>query len=226
MKVSIIIPMYNEESCFQALIQRIETLATHLQAKLEVVFVDDHSSDNTPLLLSQLYEGSNVMYKSLRLSRNTGSHIAIIAGIQNCTGDCAVFMAADLQDPPEAILLLVSKIEEGFAGVFACRKGSYESAIRLLQSKIFKQLLHFLCKVPANAGMFVAVNRKMIERVLPFCPDLPFLVPLMGFSGLSTASIVVERPKRIKGVSGYSSYKRFKLAFEILLSVLRKKFFH
>ncbi len=207
----------------EELVQRIEKVLA--KRTFELIFVDDASRDGSLSILKRLQERDSRI-QLIALEKNIGQHRAVIQGLKKARGEIAIVMDADLQDPPEAILLLLAKIDEGFAGVFACRKGSYESAIRLLQSKIFKQLLHFLCKVPTDAGMFVALNRKMIEKVLPFCPDLPFLVPLMGLSGLSIASIVVERPRRMKGVSGYSSYKRFKLALEILLSVLRKKFFH
>lgn len=220
--ISIVIPVYCNEKSLEELFQRIEKVL--VGRVFELIFIDDASLDESLSILKRL-QSEDSRIRLISLGKNIGQHRAVIQGLEKARGEIAIVMDADLQDPPEAILPLLSKMGEGFEGVFACRKGSYESPLRLLQSKIFKRLLHFLCKVPVNAGMFVALSRRMIESSLARSSDLPFLVPLMGLSGLSTASIGVERPKRMKGVSSYSFYERFRLALEILLGVLKRKFF-
>src|SRR5689334_11266194 len=110
--ISIIIPVYNEEGSINQLLDRINAVTLKLAEKIsvEVILIDDHSTDKTPEFLSKVCT-TNKNIKSIRLSRNSGSHVAIIAGLSLCKGDCAVFLAADLQDPPELILDMIHQWE-------------------------------------------------------------------------------------------------------------------
>lgn len=122
--LSIVIPVFNEEESVGELTDRLRKLAASLSGSVdtEVVFVDDHSTDNTPKLLAAICEDTP-SFKFIRLSRNSGSHVAIIAGLSLCTGAAGVFLAADLQDPPELIEQMLSKWNEGNDVVWAVREG-------------------------------------------------------------------------------------------------------
>src|SRR5437899_395851 len=103
--VSIVTPAFNEERNLTAFFDRVFAVSPALaerDASLEVVVVDDHSHDGTPDVIKRAL-GDYPGVKYVRLSRNCGSHAAISAGLKCCDGDCAVIMAADLQDPPETI---------------------------------------------------------------------------------------------------------------------------
>jgi polyisoprenyl-phosphate glycosyltransferase len=103
-KISIVIPCYNEAEGLAVLANRLDLLVDRLKSKVEVevIIVDDHSNDGSNKVLHQLCKERSYL-KFIRLSRNSGSHVAIIAGMRFSKGDASVFLAADLQDPPELI---------------------------------------------------------------------------------------------------------------------------
>ena len=113
-KISIIIPLFNESENIDSLKNRLQNFINDFQkiqkVSFEIIFVDDHSTDGTPVLLKKLC-AENITYKYLRLASNKGSHIAIIAGFSHITGDAAVCLAADLQDPPEILEKLTRFID-------------------------------------------------------------------------------------------------------------------
>src|SRR5437867_1230934 len=101
--LSLVIPVFNEEGNLPALLLRLKELLSSIGEKsTEIIFVDDHSADKSPALLKAACR-ENPAFHYLRLSRNRGSHVAILAGLEHARGQCAVFLASDLQDPPELI---------------------------------------------------------------------------------------------------------------------------
>jgi len=120
--ISFVIPCYNEAEGLHLLMERLDLFVNRLRAKLNVavILVDDHSTDGSPALLHRLCSERDYL-KFIRLSRNSGSHIAIIAGMKYCKGDAAVFLAADLQDPPELVEDMIVKWEEGYDVTWAVR---------------------------------------------------------------------------------------------------------
>jgi hypothetical protein len=132
-------------------------------------------------------------------------------------------MDADLQDPPEAVPSLLSAGRLGVAAVFAGRRGEYESRFRLLTSRLFKWLLHVLCGVPSDAGLFVALNRPAVDRVLAMAGRRPFVVAVVGCTGLPLASVPVARDRRPSGTSAYSSLGRLRSGWRGVVWVMRWK---
>ena len=102
--ISFVIPCYNEAEGLHLLMERLDLFVNRLRSKVqvEVILVDDHSTDASPALMHRLCSERDYL-KFIRLSRNSGSHVAIIAGMKYAKGDAAVFLAADLQDPPELV---------------------------------------------------------------------------------------------------------------------------
>ncbi len=112
-KLSVIVAAYNEQGNLPLLYQRVTALDwTALGLDVEFVFVDDHSRDATPAILRDLAK-KDPRVKVLRFAKNFGSHKAFTAGLEHCTGDAAVILAADLQDPPETIPQLLEKRRAG-----------------------------------------------------------------------------------------------------------------
>ena len=120
-KITIIIPAYNEEESLPPLYERLEKLMHSMEHyEFEILFVNDGSKDNTINLIKEYREKDNrISY--VDFSRNFGKEIAMIAGLDYATGDCVIFMDADLQDPPELIPELVKYWEEGYDDVYAKR---------------------------------------------------------------------------------------------------------
>ena len=134
--ISIIIPIYNEEGNIYLLKKRLFDILEKLNENFELVFVNDGSKDKSIEILKELSKETEKI-KIINLSRNFGHQIAVSAGIENCNGDCAVIIDADLQDPPELIIELYEKWKEGYDVVYAQRekrKGENRNSINILQS--------------------------------------------------------------------------------------------
>jgi glycosyltransferase involved in cell wall biosynthesis len=157
----------------------------------------------------------------IALERNVGQHRAVLIGLAQARGRRAVIMDGDLQDPPEAIPELLKEMEKGFDAVFAGRRGRYESAGRLITSRVFKTLLHLLTGVPPDAGMFVALSRPMIDHLVARPEKRPFVVAMIGTSRLPLTSIAVARQPRRSGDSAYSSWMRLKAGCAAVQIALR-----
>ena len=126
-KISIITAFFNEQDNLPLFRQRLCAVLDGLDCDSEVVLVDDHSSDDSADVASQWCdEDDRIGY--VRLSRNCGSHAAFTAGLAQCTGDCAILLAADLQDPPETIPQLVEQWRDGNHVVWAARSGRESEA--------------------------------------------------------------------------------------------------
>ncbi len=139
--VTVIIPTYNEDANLAALHQRLSAVTAMVRNHdFEFLFVDDGSTDRTPLVLATLRaEDSRV--KALRFSRNFGSHAACLAGLMEAGGDLMLVMAADLQDPPELIPEMLARIESGFDVVLAVRDDRQDSWLTVKLANVYHRLM-------------------------------------------------------------------------------------
>lgn len=221
-EISVVIPVYCNAEMLHELYGRLRHVLAAQRLPYEMIFVDDAGPDGSLAVLRELAQG-DPRVAVLALEQNVGQHRAVLTGLAQARGQWVVVMDADLQDPPEAIPHLLTKMQEGFAAVFAGRRGRYESAFRLLTSRLFKRLLHLLCGVPADAGLFVAMNRQMVKRLLAFNVAQPFVTAMMGCTGLPLASTPVLRSQRRRGRSTYSFWKRLKTGSLAIAWVLSQK---
>lgn len=209
-KVSIVVPVYRNADTLRELHRRLCRAMESLPLSYELLFVDDACPEGSLEVLRELAERDSQV-AVLALERNVAQQRAVLIGLAHARGDYVVVMDADLQDPPEAIPDLLAKAHEGFDAVFAGRRGHYESRSRLLSSRLFKGLLHLVSGVPADAGLFVAMNRRMVDRLLTYRGPHPFVVAMIGCTGLPVVSIPVARAQRLKGSSAYSFWGRLKV---------------
>jgi glycosyltransferase involved in cell wall biosynthesis len=220
--ISIIIPVYRNADTLHTLYYRLYKVLKDKQFDFEVIFVnDDCPVGSLAVLESIAREHDRVAV--LVLDHNVGQHQAVLIGLTYARGSWIVIMDADLQDPPEAIPPMLSKGREGFAAVFAGRRGKYESFLRLITSKIFKGLLHLMTGVPADAGIYVAINRDILDRLLSMSGSYPFIVAMIGCTGMPMASIPVVRVQRPIGHSAYNFSARSKSACRAFIWVLHWK---
>ena len=218
--ISVVIPVYcNEETLQELYVQLKETFKN---LSYQIVFVNDASPDSSGLILKQLAK-ADTRVTVLSLEKNLGQHRAVLKGLEISKGSVIVTMDADLQDSPLLIPQLIQQLKEGYEAVFAGRRGNYESFIRLATSKVFKTLLHAICKVPVDAGMFVVMSRKMVNAVLKIQMPSPFVVAMIGLTQLPVCSIPCLRKKRFNGKSSYSSWMRLKIGLSTIFQVLRLK---
>jgi glycosyltransferase involved in cell wall biosynthesis len=213
-ELSVVIPVYCNAETVAPLHARLRAVLEPLRS-FEMLFVDDGCPQGSLAALSHLAE-QDPQVGVLSLARNRGQQRAILAGLAHARGEWVVVMDADLQDPPEAIPDLVQAAATGARAVFAGRRGSYESAGRLATSRMFKRLLHWMCGVPADAGVFVMLHRSLVQRLLALGGPCPFLVAMIGSTGLPAVSVPVARDPRPVGVSAYSGWDRLRSAMAAL----------
>jgi len=213
MTLSVVIPIYNEGEGIRLLVRRLLDCLKGLGIDWEVILVDDHSLDNSPDVLKQVC-AENAGVRCLRLSSNCGSHIAILAGLEHARGDCAVFMAADLQDPPELIARMVELWRQGSKVVWAVRaqREQVPLADRLFATTFYWLLNRFgeVTLPPAGAD-FALVDRLIIEHLAQSVGANPSLFAEIARLGFAQAEVPYVKEARKFGRTKWSLGKRLKL---------------
>ncbi|MDE3176744.1 MAG: glycosyltransferase family 2 protein, partial [Pseudomonadota bacterium] len=159
---SLVVPIFNEEAVLPVLLRRLDSLLPRLDGPAEVIFVDDGSTDTSPIVLEARARADN-RFRLLRLSRNFGQQVAMTSGMARARGQAIVIMDADLQDPPEIMLDMIAKWREGFEIVYAQRLSrDGESPFKLVTANLFYRVMGKLSDVdlPQNVGDFRLVDRK------------------------------------------------------------------
>src|SRR5439155_23790207 len=214
-KVSLVIAAYNEELNIPPLYERIVKLDWRaLDAELELVFVDDHSRDRTPQILREL-AARDARVKWLRFSRNFGSHKAFTAGLKFATGDCAIILAADLQDPPEAVPQLLAKWRAGAKVVWAVRgERPGETFATRLFARLYYQLMrrYAVAEMPETGADFLLMDRLVLDALEAAPERNTSLLALIQWMGFEQAQITYTKEARVAGVSKWTLSKRIKLA--------------
>lgn len=216
--ISVIIPIYNEAENIDYLIERLRKVFQ--DRKYEFIFVNDGSYDKSLQILKE-YSKQDDKIKLLSFARNFGHQIAVTAGIDHCTGDAAIIIDADLQDPPELIPELISKWEEGYEVVYAQRqKRKGESIFKKITASAFYRILRKLTRIniPVDTGDFRLIDRKIIEVLKNMPEKNRFIRGMVAWSGFNQTGIEYVRDKRHKGETKYTLSKMLKLALAGLTS--------
>lgn len=224
-KISVVIPMYNEEEVVKTSYLRIQKVMEDLkQYDYEMLFVDDGSRDKTLSLLEEIAK-ENQKVKILSLSRNFGHQAAVTAGIQYVTGDAIIIIDADLQDPPEVIPEMIALWEEGNEVIYGKRKSRKgESAFKLLTAKMFYTTLNALSdvEIPKDTGDFRLVDKKVIDVINIMPEHNKFLRGLFSWVGFQQKAYFYEREERKVGKTKYPFQKMWKLASDGIISFSTK----
>ena len=218
--ISIILPIYNEQEGLAAFVQSLENELTKLKEDVEVIFINDGSTDNS-LVLIKNYCDSNNRYKYLDLSRNFGHQIAVTAGIDHALGNKIVLMDADGQDPPSVIHEMLAKMEEGYDVVYAKRiKRQDESFLKKMTASFFYKLLNKITSIdiPVDTGDFRIMNRKIVEGLKKMPEKQRYLRGQIAWLGYKQTSVSYERQGRNAGTTGYTYRKMIHLALDAITS--------
>jgi polyisoprenyl-phosphate glycosyltransferase len=208
--LSVVIPVYKNRETLAELKTRIVNVCTREKISVELIYVDDHCPADSWSIIQELAAQDERIH-GLALNQNVGQQRAVNLGLHHTSGHAVAVMDADLQDPPEALPNLLAELQQGYEAVFAGRRGQYQGAHRLISSRIFKQIIAFLTGVPADAGMYVMMSRRLVDRLIKMNPSRPYLVGLIGLTYLPITSIPVERAQRPVGQSAYSAWARLDL---------------
>ncbi len=219
-RLSIAVPLFNEEAGVPELINRLRAVLDGLEGTgHEVILVDDGSSDNTKQSVHQLIKGDS-RFCLLALSRNFGHQAAVTAALDHCEGDYIAVIDGDLQDPPEAIPLLFAEAKNGFDVVFVQRQDRKESPLLRLCYATFYRVLRSLSdtEIPLDAGDFSIMTRRVVEQLRANREHRRFIRGLRAWIGFRQKGIALPRDARKHGESKYSWYKLIKLAADGVFS--------
>lgn len=219
-KLSVVVPVYNEEENLDALYRRLTAVAeTLLDFEWEFLFVDDASTDSSFAILGEMTK-ADPRVKAIKLSRNFGSHIAIIAGLDHCTGDVAVNISADLQDPPELIPDMVKKWQQGFDMVWAVRESREDSRLKVWLADAYYFLMQKLAlkNTPMRGSDVVLISRRVIDLVVSMGHKNIYLFSAILWLGLNQTTVTYRRGKRLKGVSKWPYSRRIMAAIDSFVS--------
>ncbi len=220
-ELSIVIPVFNEEAVLPALFERLRSLMQRLSPIVaEVILVDDHSSDHSPELLNALCQRDS-RFRFVRLARNSGSHVAILAGLAQSRGECSVFLAADLQDPPELISGMLDLWRANHRVVWAVREEREGvSRVDLLLSNAFYRALNLLGEVrlPPRGSDFALLDHKVVEALLKSAGSNPSIGGEIARLGFSSAQVAYTKEKRAAGGSKWTLGRKLKAFADAFVS--------
>jgi glycosyltransferase involved in cell wall biosynthesis len=217
--ISVVSPVFNEGGCIQAFYAQVSAALSTVTEAWQIVLVDDGSRDDSWKQIRMLAE-RDARVTGVRFSRNFGHHIAITAGLDHCDGDWVVTMDSDLQDPPEAIPLLLSKAREGFDVVVALREARKHHWVKRMLSRAFYAAYRHLTGtlIDSRVGVFRIMSRRVVESLKQMREFGRFFVGMVEWVGFPQGSLSVEQRVRYAGRTKYPLGKQILLAIDAILS--------
>jgi dolichol-phosphate mannosyltransferase len=211
--LSIVIPCHNEASVLPLLFSRLNTVAQHWPMRLEVIVVDDGSSDESWSLLND-FHAVDPRWKAIRLARNFGHQLALWAGLRHAHGDLVAILDADLQDPPEVLATFFPRWSEGYDVVYGVRTRRKESLWKRLAYFGFYRLVAALSEIaiPVDAGDFCLMDRRVAAAILRSREAEPYLRGIRAWVGFRQIGVAYERQARAAGDAKYTWRKLLRLA--------------
>ena len=223
-KISVVIPVYYEEDGLAYLKERLWPVLGELQKRgldWEIVFIDDGSKDKTAFILKNWANEDNKI-KVVRFVRNFGSHVAIKTGYRYATGDCAVNLCADLQEPPELMLQMVDAWQNEKADVILLKRLENKGGFSYkLFSKLFYFIINKMSSLPdifAPIDMFF-LDRKVLNNLNRLNEHNICIHALILWLGYDAKEIYFKREERKFGTSGWTLSKKIKMFFDSLIAV-------
>ena len=216
MKISIVIPCYNEQNMIPGFLDTITPILQRTGIDYECIFVDDGSVDATAQTL--LY--CSTIYPRIRfivLTRNFGKEAALTAGLTYATGNAVILMDSDLQDPPDLIPLMISKWQDGFKVVHAVRRSRQaDSMMKRSTAKYFYRLMDKISDIhiPSDCGDYRLVDRVVVNAILQFPERNRFMKGIMAAVGHMSAQVEYDRPERAKGNTKFNFWKLWNFALD------------
>ena len=217
---SIVVPIYNEVDNIHELYKRVKNVMASTGETWELIMVDDGSVDGSTELILGLREQDNNV-KPIIFARNFGHQIAVTAGLDYSKGKAVIVIDADLQDPPEVILKLIEKWEDGYEVVYAIRsKREGESWFKLFTATMFYRIIHRITDVniPMDAGDFRLMDRKVVDVLNRMREKHRFLRGMSVWVGFRQTGIYYERAPRFAGETKYPFKKMLKFAVDAITS--------
>ena len=216
--VSIVIPVFNEQENMDQLSSRLLKTMDATKKKYEVIFVDDGSSDKTPQMLRSLFKKRSDVIRVITFNGNYGQYVAILAGFEHVRGDAVVTLDADLQNLPEEIPNLLSKMDEGYDLVGGYRAKRHDSFFRTYASRIVNSIRAKATGIQMkdHGCMLRAYKKFIIDEVVKTRETSTFITALAQKFAGNPIDIPVTHEERAAGDSKYNLYKLIRITFDLL----------
>src|SRR5437870_9779807 len=208
-KVSVVIPVYNEEAVLPALFARLYPALDALGESYEVIFVNDGSSDRSAALLRGQFELRPDVTRVILFNGNFGQHLAIMAGFERTRGERVVTLDADLQNPPEEIARLLAKMDEGYDYVGGVRSERHDNAFRRFGSRAMNRLRERITRIRmSDQGCMLRAYSREIALAVAASREVSTYIPALAYTFAANPSEVeVAHEERAAGESKYSAHK-------------------
>jgi dolichol-phosphate mannosyltransferase len=220
--ISVVVPAYNESACVDELAARLQAVFATLAPSydFEAIIVENGSEDDTYAKLLAI-RARDPRFKILRLSRNFGAEGAVTAGLRRASGDAAVIMSADLQDPPEVIPRFIERWNEGYQNVYGViTRRTDETPVRRAATAAFYWLLDKLNDrpVPRNVSDFRLVDRRAYEALNALHERNRMMRTMWGWIGFKSIGVEHVRPPRHGGTSTYAFFRNVRFALNGIIA--------
>ena len=210
-ELSIVVPVYNNAATLEALYHSVRQVLDQEHIRFELLFVNDAGPDHSLEILCDMLDRYPEV-TLVNLHHNVGQHAAVLHGLRFARSPCCIIMDADLQDPPQALPLLWHARSPHYHAIFAGRQGNYQGLFRMVTSRVYKTVLHYLAGLPKDAGIFMLMERELVDYLLRMPVAVPWINVMVGVSGFPICSLPVKRQLREAGGSAYSGWGRLRSA--------------
>ncbi|MGF1604619.1 MAG: glycosyltransferase family 2 protein [Thermosynechococcaceae cyanobacterium] len=221
---SFVIPVYNEEENLPELYTHLKETLAKLDAPAEIILIDDGSCDRSLELMRQLHE-RDARIRYLSLARNFGHQTAVTAGLHFVQGQAIIVMDSDLQDPPELVLELIERWQQGYQVVYAQRiSRQQEGWLKRGTAYLFYRILNILSevKIPTDTGDFCLMDRQVVDLLNRMPEKNRYIRGLRAWVGFRQTAVKFQRPARFAGEIKYTFRRSLGLAINSILGFSRK----
>jgi len=213
-KYSIVAPCWNEEANLPELHRRITEVMEQTGEPWELILINDGSTDGTAEVMRRLH-ATDPRVHYVEFARNFGHQLAVTAGMDYAQGEAVILIDSDLQDPPELILQMIAKWQEGFQVVYAVReerKG--ETWFKLFTAKLFYRLIYRITDVaiPLDTGDFRLMDRQVVDQMKQMKEHHRFIRGMTSWVGFKQTGVYYIREERFAGETKYPLQKMIKFA--------------
>ncbi len=217
-KLSVVIPVYNEEAVLPALFARLYPALDALAVSYEVIFVNDGSSDRSAALLRGQFELRPDVTRVILFNGNFGQHLAIMAGFEASRGERVVTLDSDLQNPPEEIAKLLAKMDEGYDYVGSVRLERQDTAFRRNASRAMNAIRERITRIRmTDQGCMLRAYSRDIVAAINSCREVNTFIPALAYTfAQRPTEIEVAHEERAAGDSKYSLYSLVRLNFDLV----------
>lgn len=217
-RLSVIIPVYNEQEMLPALFARLYPALDALGLTYEVLLINDGSRDRSAALLKDQFQARPDVTRVILFTANCGQHTAIMAGFAYCRGERVVTLDADLQNPPEEIAKLLAAMDQGHDYVGSIRQTREDSLWRHLASRLMNRLRERITQIKmTDQGCMLRAYSRSIVKAIAATREVSTYIPALAYTfAANPTEVVVAHAERAAGQSKYPLYKLIRLNFDLV----------